>query len=100
MDKEDWKKFGQNHKETAFYVLFVPHNKKETEPAYTSKYNYKRKKQVVLFMITDKNNRWHCLAVKCFPALFRGTTPNHHVDFYCFNCFDSYRPLNKLKKHE
>ena len=30
----------------------------------------------------------------------RGTTSNHHGDFYCLNCFHSYRTLNKLKKHE
>ena len=43
--KEDWKKFEQNNKEIALNVLFVPHNKKEL--AYTSKYNFKRKKQVI-----------------------------------------------------
>ena len=62
--KEDWKKFEQNNKEIALNVLFVPHNKNDIEPAYTSKYNYRRKKQVVLLMITDKNNRCHYLAVK------------------------------------
>ena len=51
-------------------------------------------------MITDKNNRWHYLAVKRLPALFRGTTSNHHGDFYCLNCFHSYTTHNKLKKHE
>ena len=45
-DKEDWKKFEQNNKEIALNVLFVPHNKKEIEPAYTSKYNYKRKNKL------------------------------------------------------
>ena len=50
-DKVDWKKFEQNNKEIALNVLFVPHNKKEVEPAYTSKYNYKRKKQVILLQI-------------------------------------------------
>ena len=53
------------------------------ELAYKSKYNYKRKKQVILLMITDKNKRWHYLAVKSLPALFRETTSNHHGDFYC-----------------
>ena len=46
-DKEDWKKFEQNNREIALNVLFVPHNnnnKKKIEPAYTSKYNHKRKK--------------------------------------------------------
>ena len=35
-DKEDWKKFEQNNQEIAFYVLFLPYNKKEIEPAYIS----------------------------------------------------------------
>ena len=51
-------------------------------------------------MITDKNNRWHYLAVKSLPALFRGITSSNNGDFYCLNCFHSYRTLNKLKKHE
>ena len=55
-DKEDWKRFQQNNKEIALNI-FVPHNKKEIEPAYTSKYNYKHKKQVILLMITDDGNR-------------------------------------------
>ena len=51
-------------------------------------------------MITDKNNRWHYLAVKRLPALFRGITASNNGDFCCLNCFHSYRTLNKLKKHE
>ena len=50
-------------------------------------------------MIADKNNKWHYLAVKSLPTLFRGTTSNHHGDCYCLNCFQSYTALNKLKKH-
>ena len=73
-DIEDWKQFEQINKEISLNVLFVPHNKKEIELAYTSKYNYKRKKQVILLMITDKNNRWHYLAVKSLSAIFRGIT--------------------------
>ena len=95
-DKEDWKIFKQNNKEIALNVLFVPHNKKEIELAYTSKYNYKRKKQVILLMITDKNNRWHYLAVKSLSALFRGITSSNNGDFYCLDCFHSYRTLNEL----
>ena len=33
-------------------------------------------------------------------ALFRGITSSNNGDFYCLNCFHSYRTLNKLKKHE
>ena len=71
LDKEDWKKFQQNNKEISLNVLFVPHNKKEIELAYTSKSNYKHKKQVILLMITDDDdNRWHYLSVKSSLALF------------------------------
>ena len=81
-------------------ILFVPHNKKEIEPAYTSKYNYKHKKQVILLMITDDGKRWHYLAVRSLSALLRGISSSNNGDFYCLNCFHSYRTLNKLKKHE
>ena len=51
-------------------------------------------------MITDDDNRWHYLAVKSLPPLFRVITSKHHGDFYGLNCFHSYDTLNKLKKHE
>ena len=81
-------------------ILFVPHNKKEIRPAYISKYNHKRKNQVILLMITDDGERWHYLAVRSLSALLRGISSSNNGDFYCLNCFHSYRTLNKLKKHE
>ena len=45
-------------------------------------------------MITDDDNRWHYLAVKSLPALLRGTTSNHHGDFYCLNCFHIAHLIN------
>ena len=54
-------------------------------------------------MITDdknENENWHYLTVKSIPRLFRGITSNHDGDFYCLNCFHSYRTKNRLKKHE
>ena len=86
--------------EIALDILFVPYNKKEIEPAYISNYNYKHKKQVILLMITDDDNRWHYLAVKSLQALFRRITSSNNGDFYCLNCFHSYRTLNRLKKHK
>ena len=50
-------------------------------------------------MITD-GKKWHYLAVKSLSALLRGITSNHDGDFYCLNCFHSYRTKEKLKKHE
>ena len=70
-DKEDWKMFEQNNKEIALNILFVRHNKRGIELAYISKYNYKRKKQVILLMITDDGKRQHYLGVKRLSALLR-----------------------------
>ena len=81
-------------------ILFVPLNKKEIRPAYISKHNHKRKSQVILLMITDDGERWHYLAVRSLSALLRGISSSNNGDFYCLNCFHSYRTLNKLKRHE
>ena len=78
----------------------MPHNKKEIRPAYISKYNYKQRNQVILLMITDDGKRWHYLAVRSLSALLRGISSSNNGDFYCLNCFHSYRTPNKLKKHE
>ena len=81
-------------------ILFVPHNKKEIRPAYISKHNHKRRKQVILLMITDDGETWHYLAVRSLSALLRGISSSNNGDFYCLNCFHSYCTLNKLKNHE
>ena len=51
-------------------------------------------------MITDDGEKWHYLAVRSLSALLRGISSSNNGDFYCLNCFHSYRTLNKLKKHE
>ena len=76
----------------------MPHNTEKIRHAYKSKYNLNRENQVILLMITD-GERWHYLAVKSLSALFRGIT-NNIGDFYCLNCFCSYRTENKLKRHK
>ena len=38
--------------------------------------------------------------VSSLPALLRGISPSNNGDFYCVNCFHSYRTLNKLNKHK
>ena len=32
--------------------------------------------------------------------MLQGKSSNHHEDFYCLNCFNSYTTKNKLKEHE
>ena len=51
-------------------------------------------------MITDGDNNWHYLAVKSLSKLLTGITSNHNRDFYCLNCFHSYRTKKKLRRHE
>ena len=86
--------------------MFVPCNTKQIRPACISKYNHKPNNQVNLLVITDSDNRsdetknWHHLAVKSISTLLKGITSNNHGDFYCLNCFHSYRTKSKLKKHE
>ena len=46
-------------------------------------------------MISNGEN-WHYLAVKSLSRLLRGITSNHYGDYYCLNCFHSYRTEKKL----
>ena len=50
-------------------------------------------------MITD-GKKCNYLTVRTKSALLRGITSNYNGDFYCLNCFHSYRTKGKLKKHE
>ena len=50
-------------------------------------------------MFTD-GEKWHYLTVKNLPGLRRRITSTHKEDFYCLNCFHSYRTRNKLKLHK
>ena len=50
-------------------------------------------------MISNGEN-WHYLVVKSLSGLLTGITSNHKEDFYCLNCFHSYRTKNKLEAHK
>ena len=50
-------------------------------------------------MISNGEN-CHYLAVKSLSGLFTGVTSNHKEDYYCLNCFHSYRTKNKLDAHK
>ena len=77
----------------------MPHNTEKIRHAYKSKYNLRRENQVILLMITD-GKKWHYLAVKSLPALFRGITGNSNRDFYCLDCSHAYTTKNRLGKHK
>ena len=79
--------------------MYVPHNTKKIYVAYKSKHNVTREKQAILLTINNGEN-WHYLVVKNLPGLFKGITSNHKENFYCLNCFHSYRTKNKLEAHK
>ena len=62
-------------------------------------YNLTCDKQVILLMISNGED-WHYLTVKKLPGLLKGIASNHKEDFYCLNCFRSYRAKNKLEEHK
>ena len=95
---KDWKKFECNN-EVALNILYVPYNTKKKNIAYKSKNNLTQEKQIILLMISD-GQKWHYLVVKNLSRLLRGITSNHKKDFYCLNCFHSYRTENKLEAHK
>ena len=43
---------------------------------------------------------WHYLAVKKLSALLRGTTSEHHNNFYCLNCIHYFATENKRESHK
>ena len=55
---------------------------------------------MVLLKITNNDGNWHYLAVKSISKWLNGITSKHNRDFYCLNCFHSYRTKNKLIRHE
>ena len=50
-------------------------------------------------MIADNKKRRY-LTLKSLSALLKEITSNHKRNFYCLNCFSSYRTEKRLKKHE
>ena len=95
---KDLKKFEQNN-EIALNILYVPHNTRKIHVAYKSMHNLTCDKQINLLMISNGEN-WHYLTVKNLPGLLRGIKSNYKEDFYCLNCFRSYRTKNKLEGHK
>ena len=77
------------HKENEIMPLFISKNSK------TGKYH-----ENLMMISNDKGTIWHYTATKSIPALLRGITSKHNVDFYCLDCFRSYRTAEKLAEHE
>ena len=114
-EKDDRIKFDKNNVAIALNVLYT--KKEKIWPAYVSKHNSNREKQVILLMIlngekqceaksdghvakSEGRRRWHYFAVKKLTALLRGITSKHQGDFYCLNCFHSFGTKSKLQSHK
>ena len=65
--------------------MFFMLKKKKIYPAYVSKHNSNREKQVILLMISN-GEKWHYLTLKKFSALSRGITSKNNGNLYCLNC--------------
>ena len=61
-------KFEQNNNKNALNILYAEKNTKKINIVYKSKYNNKRKKQVILLMIGD-GKKYHYLAVTNLSGL-------------------------------
>ena len=95
---KDYSEFEKNNSDIAINILCILDKTQEIRPCYISKHNKTRNIHANLLMITDGCGNWYYLAVKSIPRLLRGITSTHDGDFYCLNCFHSYRTSNKLKK--
>ena len=95
---KDWRKLELNN-DIALNILYIPHNTKKIQLAYRSKNNLTCSKQIILLMITD-GEKWHYLVVKNLSRLLKGITSTHEKDFFCLNCFHSYRTKSKLESHK
>ena len=92
---DDWKTFEKNNPTTALNILHI--KEKEILPAYISKHNSTREKQITLLMILKKEKEgWHYLVVKKSSALLHGITSKHKGDFYCLNCLHYFRTENEF----
>ena len=91
---------GKNSKKNKpIIALKVSYTKNEkTYPAHVSKQNSKREEQVIFLMIPN-GEEWHYLAVKSLSALLRRITSKHDGDFYCLDCFHSFKTKIKFESH-
>ena len=53
VESKEWQKFEKNNNTIALNVLYISHNTETISGAYRSEYNNKRKKQIILLMITN-----------------------------------------------
>ena len=80
-------------------IMFCMLKKEKIYPAYVSKHDSHREKQVILLMISNGEKQWHYLAVKKLSTLLRGIRSKNNGYSYCLNCLHSFRTKNKVESH-
>ena len=111
-NKHDYKTFQKNNDTIALDIFHVPFNEEDILPEYVSKHNFNRDVQISLLKITDGDGKWHFLALKSckvvdsdcmnsqksFSRLMRGMSSSVYENYYCLDCFHSYRSQSALEK--
>ena len=72
--------------------------KEKINPAYVSKQNSNREKQVTFLMILNREG-WNYFSVEKLSAFLREISSKNSVDFYCLNCLHSFRTSKKFLNH-
>ena len=100
-EQKDWRTFEKNIRDFALNIMSAHNTKKKLNILYRSQHNNSRKQQVILLMISNKNETdWHYIAVKSLSRLCRGITSSDRRSFYCLNCLHSYKTKKSLVIHE
>ena len=100
-EQKDWRTFEKNIKDFALNIMSAHNTKKKLNILYRSQHNNSRKQQVILLMISNKNETdWHYTAVKNLSRLCRGITSSDRRSFYCLYCLHSYKTKKSLVIHE
>ena len=77
----------------------MPDNTEKVSHAYKSKHNLSRENKVIHLMKGKAMVKTPLFCCKKSSALLRGIISEHDGDFYCLNCFHSFKIENKLKKN-
>ena len=74
--------------------MFCILKKKKIYPAYVSKHNSNREKQVILLMVLN-GEKLHYFAIKHLLSLLKGIKSKNSGDFYCLSFLLFFRTKNQ-----
>ena len=93
---KEYKAFEKYNNNIALNIFYFEPKENEIRPVFISKNNKTRNYHANLLIISDeKGTIWHYTAITSIPALLRDITSKRNGDYYCLNCFRSYRTAKK-----